>query len=263
MIIDAHTHLGKKTIVATARDLVASMDAAGIDISMVFAGKLTSLPTDELLKDIEPYKDRLKPVGSVSPLDGTYTSLAKMVEHLKAGAIHAVKFYPGYEHYYPSQDIVRPYLAALQEHGKPAIFHSGDTFSGVHSSKLKYAKPLDIDDIAVDFPNLKIVIAHMGYPWHNDAAEVVYKNENVYVDCSGFVYGKFDNQTESHFREVLSHYLKVAGTDERLMFGTDWPISDQQSYVTIVSRIFRSDAVLEKVFSGTACKLFGIEVPKK
>jgi len=74
-------------------------------------------------------------------------------------------------------------------------------------------------------PQLKIVIAHMGYPWVADAAEVCYKNKNVYTDTSGFVYGTFTKNDEALFKDILRTYTAIAGSLDKVLFGTDWPLS--------------------------------------
>lgn len=253
MVIDAHTHIGKKTIIATAKQLIASMDDAGINVSMVFAGKINAMANRQMLDAIRPYAGRLYGIGSVSPIEGGPTP-QDILALLRTDAIRGLKFYPGYEYFYPYDECVRPFLKVLEATDRPAIFHSGDTFSGVHASKLKYAHPLHIDEVAVDFPRLRIVIAHFGYPWQNDAAEVVYKNKNVYVDCSGFVYGDFNTKSEEDFKKVVGDYARVAGDLDRVLFGTDWPIGNQASYFSAARRIFGGN---EKIFSGNAKELFG------
>jgi len=112
----------------------------------------------------------------------------------------------------------------------PAIFHCGDCLNSVKHAKLKYAHPLLIDEPATDYDDVNFVIAHMGYPWHRDAAQVCYKNPNVYADISGFVYGEFDREDQLKFERTLKEFLDIAGTD-KLLFGTDAPISNQASYV--------------------------------
>jgi hypothetical protein len=194
-------------------------------------------------------------VGAISPL-AARPSLKTVHGWLKKRQIHALKFYPGYEYFFPYDRKLRPYLRLLADHGRPAIFHSGDTFSKVHAAKLKYAHPLHIDELATDLPDLNIIIAHVGYPWVIDAGEVCYKNKNVYVDCSGFVYGEFSADSEAHFKDVVAQYVRIAATDERILFGTDWPISDQSSYVGVCRRVFGAGA--DAIFSGTARRLFGL-----
>lgn len=278
MIIDAHTHIGKKHIVASASDLVASMNKAGIDKSLVFAGKINEQATDILLNDIEPFKGRLYGIGSVSLSSGNDTfglgSLFNQIEHRPGGRIYnyledmfvtqqifGLKFYVGYEHYYPNTSELSDIYKLLIKYDKPAIFHSGDCYNGVCGAKLKYAHPLHIDDLATDYPKLKIIIAHMGYPWVLDAAEVCYKNANVYADTSGFVYGAFKEHDIESYRQVTSDFIRISGGTNKLIFGTDWPISEQQSYVDVIHKLFKyglKSEEYEAILGTRAAELFGI-----
>ncbi len=258
MIIDSHTHVffgGAAGVVAKPDELVASMRRAGIAKSLVFASDMSDCPTERMLDAIAPYEGTLHGIGSVTP--GRTAPLVKRVEGwLEEKKIHGLKFYPGYEYFYPSDASLRPYLKLLAKHGRPAIFHSGDTYCKHGSAKLKYAHPLHIDDLATEMPDLKIIIAHVGYPWVIDAAEVCYKNKNVYVDCSGFVYGAFTGEDRAHFARMIRDYRRVAGSLDRVLFGTDWPISDQKSYVAAARDVF--GAKNDLVFSGNAKQLFGL-----
>jgi len=257
MIIDAHTHLGRPggALDGRATDLLKSMDAAGIDKALVFAGRLNSISTKEVLDEIAPYRDRLYGVGSVSvrPRGRNYgrRHWAEVDALLKAGMIRGLKFYPGYEYFYPADEWLRPFLKKLVKYDRPAIFHSGDTFSKAGGAKLKYAMAIHIDDLATEMPDLKIIIAHLGYPFQREAGEVVYKNKNVYADCSGLFYG------EASIEEMAStwdEFIRVAGGESKILFGSDWPISDQKSYVEVVSKHFNTEHLL----SSNAMKLFGI-----
>ena len=277
MILDAHTHIGKKTIVASAEDLIRSMDKADIDKALVFAGKINAQATVKLLDDIAAFKGRLYAIGSVSPL-ALEPTLSNPLEAyasrrdnflnffekcFKENKIHGLKFYPGYEYFFPQDDVVRPFLELLVKYDRPAIFHSGDCYNGVSGAKLKYAHPLHIDELAVELPTLKIVIAHMGYPWVRDAAEVCYKNKNVYADTSGFVYGKFTHQNHLHFFDMMYEFQKIAGGTEKIIFGTDWPISHQRDYVRQVKEWCYCADVPKKerkeILGLRAAQLFGIK----
>lgn len=258
MIVDAHTHLGMGgAIVAGASELIASLDSAGIDKALVFAGEINDCPTARLLSEVAAHAGRLYPIGSISPLSASVPSLEQVEDWLIKKQIYGLKFYPGYEYFYPADAGLRPYLELLAKYNQPAIFHSGDTYSRVHQAKLKYAQSIHIDDLATELPQLKIVIAHLGYPWVVDTAEVCYKNKNVYADCSGFVYGAFDHKHQEHFKKIISEFIEVAGTDERILFGTDWPIGEQSSYLAAVTSIFGSQA--DAVFYKNACRLFCID----
>lgn len=237
MIIDAHVHLGRNEhIKATADELLRSMDKAGIDKSLVFAGELNDCSNEWMFEQIAPHKDRLLAVAaySVNPpkVPIPWGKDQQLADWYAEGKIVGVKFYTGYDHYFPAD--ISGVLYRLNQVGCPAIFHSGDCLNSVRCAKLKYAHPLHIDEVAVDFPNMNFIIAHMAYPWHRDAAEVCYKNANVYSDISGFVYGGFAEGDMIKFHRVIKEFLDIAGSD-KLLFGTDWPISWQDAYVDILN----------------------------
>jgi predicted TIM-barrel fold metal-dependent hydrolase len=240
-IIDCHTHLGKNQhINFSAEDLLKSMDEAGIEQSLVFAGKLNDASNDWMLQSIAPYKDRLRGVAAAHPvlfanMSDLREESKKIVDWFGEEKIVACKFYTGYDHYYPDDNICRAYLENLHQAKCPAIFHSGDCLNSAHHSKLKFAHPLHIDEVAVDYPEMKFVIAHIGYPFQREAAEVCYKNANVFADISGFVYNEFKEKDKVHFKKVIDEFVEIAGSTDKLLFGTDAPISSQKSYINVVS----------------------------
>ena len=97
------------------------------------------------------------------------------------------KIYLGYVHRYAYDPVYRPYYEFAGKYKVPVVFHTGDTAS--KRAKLKYADPLTVDEVAVDYPNTTFVIAHCGNPWIESAAEVAYKNDNVYLECSALLTG--------------------------------------------------------------------------
>jgi uncharacterized protein len=237
MVIDCHTHLGRNEhINCTVKQLLNSMDQSGIDKALVFAGELNDCPNSYLLKELAPHKDRLYGVAAWHPNFNSYDvdMLKGMVDNKE---VVAVKFYLGYDHWYPNDKEIYKVLDTLQGKNITAIFHCGDCLNTVKGAKLKYAHPLGIDEVAVDYPDQKIVMAHMAYPWHRDAAEVCYKNANVYSDISGFVYGDFSILDKVKFQQTINEFMFIAGS-EKLLFGTDWPISNQDSYVKVLDAIY-------------------------
>lgn len=259
MIIDSHTHIGfGKILGSTAKELISSMKNAGIDKSFVFAGEINDCTTEKLINTVSDYPKKIYPIGSVSPLKHSTLSPNALEKLLKEGRIFGLKFYPGYEYFYPSDAALKPWLEILNHYNRPAIFHSGDTYSKVHAAKLKYAHPLHIDDLAVDFPKLKIIIAHVGYPWVTDTAEVCYKNENVFTDISGFVYGSFTQNDEKAIKNVLKTFSTIIPIKEKILFGTDWPISNQTSYVKTLSAIL-PPTDKDLIFYKNALRVFSIE----
>lgn len=249
MIIDAHTHIGRsKHINATAYQLLKSMDESSIDKSMVFAG-VGGATNTWVLDQVNYHSDRLLPVASVS-LENMYKysmpgssdmTLAGLMKALDTGKFVAVKLYTGYEHYSPASTQVYTVLNHISKYKIPVIFHSGDCLSSIKNAKLRYSQPLDVDEVAVDHSDINFIIAHLGFPWHRDAAEVCYKNKNVYADISGFVYGVFNNSDLIKFNQVLKEFTDIC-SDSKLLFGSDYPISDQQSYVQSINDLWGPSA---------------------
>lgn len=248
MILDCHTHIGRNSnVTASVNELLKSMDKAGIDKSIVIAGRnLNDCPNDYLLEQIKPHKDRLSAVAACDIKN--YHLIKKDID---SGNFVGIKFYLGYEHYYPTDWKVCDILSHL-DNKIPAIFHCGDCLCTAKGAKIKYARPLGLDDVAVDFPNQKIVIAHMGWPWHKDTAYLMYRHKNVYTDISGFVYKDFDSESASQFNQVLIDMRELVPYDsikDKLLFGTDWPISNQDSYIQIVNEVKNFSENGQKVFN--------------
>jgi predicted TIM-barrel fold metal-dependent hydrolase len=204
--------------------------------------------------DMEP--ERLYPVASVDVTE----KLDKELEFIKKNHSRflGIKLYPGYRPFYPVDKICDPVYDLAEHHRLPVFFHSGDLASS--SGKLKYAHPLNIDDLATDRPNLKIVICHFGNPWILDAAEVAYKNKNVYIDLSGLVTSKGGNKRK--YMKVLAdniskaiHYME--GCD-KILFGSDWPMAEASDTILLIKELKIGEDNLHEIFYKNAENLFNL-----
>ncbi len=258
MIIDSHAHLPGPDFEESAKKLLQLMDAAKVDKSAIFACPLSVNPlsNEQAVSIAKKFPERFFAVGTVSPRKPK-VSPRELGKLFAKGDIKGLKFYTGYEHFYPNDiKLLSPYLRCAQDYGYPVIFHMGDTFHGQTQAKLKFTHPLAVDELAVEYPNLQIIIAHLGNPWLTDAAAVVYKNENVYADMSGLSYGEIGAQDRKDIKKLVSSmgfYLEGLG---KLLFGTDWPVSEHVSCVELASALPASEETKEKIFSGNAQKLF-------
>jgi predicted TIM-barrel fold metal-dependent hydrolase len=159
---------------------------------------------------------------------------------LASGQVRALKGYLGYLHYGPDHPGYRPYFELAARHGVPVVFHTGDTYSP--AAKLRYAHPLLVDDVAVDHPGVKFVLAHLGNPWLTEAAEVVYKNVNVWADLSGLAVGEGGafaaeerQETLLEAREALRRAFRYAERPNRFLYGSDWPLAPMAEYRAFVA----------------------------
>jgi uncharacterized protein len=138
----------------------------------------------------------------------------------------------------------------------PVMIHTGDTFSS--KGKIRFSHPLNIDDVAVDNPDLKIVMCHLGNPYVLDCQEILYKNKNVYADISGLVFGNFTVHSTKYMVNKVTELLTYAGEPHYLLYGTDWPISNMSSYLDFVEKLKLSSQIRDLVMFRNARNLFRI-----
>ncbi len=205
---------------------------------------------------------RLHAVGAADPTRVDRDHMRRAAETLKTGKAVALKVYLGYLPYGPDDPGYRPYYELAEEFNIPVIFHTGDTFST--TARLKYARPLAIDDVAVDHPGLKIVMAHFGNPWLLETAEVVYKNKNVWADLSGLIVADPEDLRSEEKRAGIEDVIdRVAAAVrftekfDRVLFGSDWPLVPMAAYRDIVRRMIPGEHH-DRVFKANARELFNL-----
>ncbi|MGL4554512.1 MAG: amidohydrolase family protein [Gemmataceae bacterium] len=201
-------------------------------------------------------------VGVAHPERYDRGHLSRVEGALKEGRVKALKAYLGYLPYGPSAPGYRPYYKLAAKYRVPVIFHTGDTLS--RSAKVKYAHPLRVDEVAVDHPDTRFVLAHFGNPWIMDAAQVVYKNRNVWADLSAILVGDAAVWAAMEKDGVIGRAVKriqegieYTEAPERFLFASDWPLSPIAAYRDFVRRMF-PEALHAGVFRDNAAALFGL-----
>lgn len=261
MIIDSHTHIeevGDK--LALPEQLIASMDEAGIDYSMLIADAHSGrgVSTQRVVEVSKQYP-RLKAIGNITYSSFGAEQFEMIKRYIKNKEIVGLKFYFGYEPFYPTDEKLFSMYELCTEYNVPVIFHTGilvATLGGL----LKYSHPLNIDEVAARFPKLNIIIAHMGNPWLMDCAAVMSRNKNVYTDCSGYFkeFSPIEAEEEELFREQMRQFRIFVGDFKRVLFGTDWPIYSQKEYLKAVQSLSMTEEERELVFYKNSQNLFGI-----
>ena len=268
MIIDIHTHINNYhedrviSLEACLDELVKSMKANSVDYSLVLTSYKVNQhrpSTKQVVEAIKGY-DNLGVVAGISYLNYNHRDLSEISSYLDQKLIKGLKFYPGYEPFYPNDIRFKVVYDMAIEYDVPVMFHSGDTYAP--TGKIKYSHPIHIDDLAVDYPDLKIVICHVGNPWIRDCMEVVYKNKNVYADISGLVLGNFSEKFERFMKSEIEQMITYAGDPNYLLYGTDWPISNMDSYLKFMKQLDLPDDKKELILWKNAADLFKIYVSK-
>jgi predicted TIM-barrel fold metal-dependent hydrolase len=181
----------------------------------------------------------LHAVGVADPTRTDPDHLRRAEAALAARQVRALKGYLGYLPYGPDHPGYAPYYELAARHGVPFVFHTGDTYSP--RAKLRYAQPLLADEVAVDHPDVRFVLAHLGNPWLTEAAEVVYKNVNVWADLSGLAVGdglSFNaEERQDMLRDTAAavrRAFQYAERPNRFLYGSDWPLAPMSAYLDFV-----------------------------
>jgi predicted TIM-barrel fold metal-dependent hydrolase len=267
MIIDSHVHLNNyhEEVAVSLDESLAKLQAAMQEADVSYALVLTSYlvnsnrpSTAEVVRAAERL-DNIGVVAGISYLQYRQQDLRELADFLASGLIKGLKLYPGYEPFYPHDQRLRVVYELAEEFHVPVMIHSGDTYSP--KGKIKYSHPLEVDEVAVDFPNVNFVICHLGNPWLVDCMEVVYKNKNVYADISGLILGAFTEAFEDYMEEQIQEVILYAGDATRLLYGTDWPICSMKSYVDFMQQLKLSDTDRHAILYENARRLFRLPLP--
>jgi hypothetical protein len=171
-----------------------------------------------------------------------------------------IKIYPGYIPIYPNSGFYNSIFELLIKYNKVLAVHTGMLAN--LRGKLKYAHPLHLDDVAVDYPNLRIVMCHFGNPFLSEAAAVMERNHNIYADLSGLIEGIFDvrefMRDENSYIEVLKTWINYVGDNKRFMFGSDWPAVKCDVYSEFVTELFAPNDI-EDILVNNALKIYNIK----
>ncbi len=185
----------------------------------------------------------------------------KIKIHLQNPKCVGVKLYPGYLPIYPNDKQYEPVFKLCIECNKVLAIHTG--MPAAVSAKLKYTRPIYLDDVAIDFPELKIVMCHFGNPFLEEAAAVMEHNSNVYADLSGLIEGNFTTkdfcETQHDYLILLKTWIKYIGDSKKFMFGTDWPAVNCIEYQKFISQLF-DPSWLDDVMISNALKIYNIRL---
>ncbi|MDP1568724.1 MAG: amidohydrolase family protein [Vicinamibacterales bacterium] len=266
MIVDCHTHLinyqdeATDDLAGCLARMQATMRRNRVDVSMVLTSyKVTpGRPSTRAVVEATRHLPNIHVVAGLSWKTFCDEDVVELRGMLEAGEIKGLKLYPGYEPFYPADPKLEPAYRLAEEFDVPVMIHSGDTYSP--TGKVKYSHPLNVDELAVDFPKVKFLICHLGNPWFRDCMEVVYKNDNVYTDISGLTLGDFSDRFEAYMRQQLKEMILWGVNPRKVLFGTDWPLATMESYLQFMDELKLPPKDKELMLWENAAALFKLDV---
>lgn len=200
---------------------------------------------------VQQYADRFIGFASVDPWKGV-VAIKELERSVKELGLRGLKLHPTTQAFFPNDTRFYPLWEKCAELGIPVLFHTGQTGVGAGTPggggyKLKYAQPIPyIDDVAADFPDLTIIMAHPAVPWQEEQLSVAVHKANVYIDLSGW--------SPKYFRPVLLQYA-TSLLQDKVLFGSDYPALQPDRWLRDFEALEIKEEVRQKILLENARKL--------
>lgn len=227
------------------------LDENGVDYAVALAEMspiTTGVTSNDWVADFCRGNPRLIPFANINPylVSRPADELRRCVKEL---GMRGLKLYPTYQYFYPNEPMLYPIYSVAQELGLPVMVHTGS--SVFRGARLKYGDPLFLDDVAVDFPSLKIILVHSGRGfWYDRAAFLARLHENIYLEIAGLPPQK-----------LLDYIPELERLSHKVIFGSDWPgMPFIARNIQAIRDLPISQEAKERILGGNAAKLLGLKV---
>jgi len=211
------------------------------------ARKITN---EEIAELARKHSDVAIPFASINPHRGEKgVRAAKRL--INDYGVKGFKFHPTVQEFFPNDRLAYPLYEAIAEAKLPALFHTGQTGVGAGTRgggglRLKYSNPLHLDDVAADFPDMPIILAHPSFPWQEEALSVATHKPQVYIDLSGW--------SPKYFPPILVQYANTLLKD-KILFGSDYPVLHPEKWVEEFDKLPIKPEVRPKIMKENAARL--------
>ncbi|BAH53430.1 4-hydroxyphenyl-beta-ketoacyl-CoA hydrolase [Rhodococcus opacus] len=209
---------------------------------------------EEIAEGAARHNDVLIPFGSVDPWQGK-AAVRRVHRLVDEYGVKGFKFHPSMQGFEPNDRRFYPLYDAITEAGVPALFHTGQTgigagLPGGHGIKLRYSDPMLLDDIAADFPDLTVIMAHPAVPWVDAQISIATHKANVYIDLSGWSPKYFPPQLVKAANSMLRG---------KVLFGSDFPVIQVDRWIKDFENLDIKPEVAPLIFKQNALRVLGIK----
>jgi uncharacterized protein len=211
------------------------------------------VPNEEVAEAARANPDVIIPFASVDPARGK-AGAREMRRLVEEYGVRGFKFHPNVQAFHPNDRRAYVLYEVMEELEVPAVFHTGQTGIGAGAPggggiRLKYSNPMEVDDVAVDFPGLTIILAHPSFPWQDEALAVATHKPKVYIDLSGW--------SPKYFPPQLVQYANTLLKD-KVLFGSDYPMISPDRWLADFAKLPIKDEVRPKILKENAARLLGL-----
>ena len=211
------------------------------------------IANEEVAESCAAHPDTLIPFASIDPHKGR-AGVREARRLAERYGVRGFKFHPSLQGFAPDDRLAYPLYEAIEELGAVALFHTGQTGigAGVRAGggiRLKYSNPMLVDDVAVDFPDLRIILAHPSFPWQDEALAVATHKQHVHIDLSGW--------SPKYFPPQLVRYANTLLQD-KVLFGSDYPLITPDRWLADFEALDIKPSVRPKILKANAARLLGL-----
>jgi len=211
------------------------------------------LSNEAVIELAQANPDVIIPFASFDPTRGP-DAVRQAKRLVEQGVIRGLKLHPPVQQFAPNDRIAYPLYEVFAQAKLPVLFHTGHSgigtgMPGGGGIRLKYGHPMLIDDVAVDFPDLPIILAHPSFPWQDEAISVCLHKPTVYIDLSGWSPKYFSPTLVQYANTLLKH---------KVLFGTDYPLLTPDRWLADFATIAIKDEVRPLILKENAVRLFGL-----
>jgi hypothetical protein len=212
------------------------------------------MPMSYIAEAVKQHPERFIGFGAVDPHKGRVA--VQQLDEIAGLGLKGLKFHAGSQRFFANDPQYYPLWERASELGLICLFHSGTTGVGAGTPggggiKLEYMRPIPyIDDVAADFPDLKIIMAHPPFPWDKEGLAMLRHKPNVYMDLSGWAPAYFD--------PLVVQYARTIAQD-KILYGSDWPVLTPQRWLRDWAAYEVAPEVDIKIMRDNAARLLGRE----
>jgi predicted TIM-barrel fold metal-dependent hydrolase len=236
-------------------ELYRSLDVRAVIFMIDFESALGfPYPGNERVAElVQKHPDVFTGFASVDPWKEVQ-AVHELERSVRELGLRGVKFHPGLQGFAPNERRFGPLYAKCAELGVPAVFHTGHTAAGAGARggagvKLANCRPILLDDVAAEFPDLTIIMAHPAWPWHEEQLSVAMHKPNVYIDLSGWSPKYFPPSVVQYANSLLQ---------DRMLFGSDYPVLSPERWLRDFEAASFKDEVRPKILLNNARRLLGV-----
>jgi len=212
------------------------------------------LTNDDIIEFARANSDIAIPFVSLDPTRGA-PAVAEARRLVATGMVRGLKLHPPMQQFFANDPIVYPLYEVFAEARLPVLVHTGHSgigtgMPGGGGIRLKYGNPMHLDDVAVDFPDMPIILAHPSFPWQDEAISICLHKPQVYIDLSGWSPKYFSPTLVQYANTLLKH---------KVLFGSDYPWITPDRWLSDFEKIDIRAEVRPLVLKENAVRLFGLD----